>query len=185
MLSDDGLVREAQAGRPEAFDSLMRRDQRLVCRVALNYVSDTDSALDVTQTVFLKAFRRLEDVRAEGMFKPWSLRITHNESVNWLRKRRRAEAGEDAVDLDRQPAAAAGPEAQAARREQQSLVLDGLSGLNPKYRTAVALRYAEGLRICEIADTMGCSEGMLKSLLFRGVRQLRDHVTRAVDGRIV
>jgi RNA polymerase sigma factor (sigma-70 family) len=51
--------------------------------------------------------------------------------------------------------------------------------LNPKYRLALALRYAEGLRIREIADVMDCSEGMVKSLLFRGVRQIKDRVAKS------
>ena len=51
--------------------------------------------------------------------------------------------------------------------------------MSPKYKLAVALRYAEGMRIKEIADVMGCSEGVVKSLLFRGVRQIRDHVAKS------
>ena len=64
------------------------------------------------------------------------------------------------------------------KKENQLRLLSCLDALNPKYRLAVALRYAEGLRIREIADVMECSEGMVKSLLFRGVRKLRDQVAR-------
>ena len=59
------------------------------------------------------------------------------------------------------------------------LVLKGMENLGPKYKLAVSLRYGEGMRIREIADVMDCSEGMVKSLLFRGVRQIRDRVARS------
>ena len=84
--SDDSLVADVQAGDSEAFDVLMRRYEKLVCRVALNYVRERQSALDVTQNVFLKAYRHIERVRAEGMFKPWLLRIAYNESISLLRR---------------------------------------------------------------------------------------------------
>ena len=74
--SDDLLVREANGGRLKSFDQLMLRYQKLVCKVAMNYVKDKQSGLDVTQNVFLKAYKNLDHVKAEGMFKPWLLRIT-------------------------------------------------------------------------------------------------------------
>ena len=82
------------------------------------------------------------------------------------------------------PRAARGPaEATAPKRRgcwpDESSSLQGLQALNPKYKMAVSLRYAEGMRIREIADVMECSEGMVKSLLFRGVRQIRNNVAKS------
>jgi RNA polymerase sigma-70 factor (ECF subfamily) len=173
--TDEALVREAQAGRVEAFDRLMQRYQRLVCKVSMNYVKDKADALDVTQNVFLKAYRHLARVTAEGMFKPWLLRITYNESVNWLRRNKHERTHEA---LDEGLAAPGGPvqERRLERRESRSLLLAALEALNPRYRQAVSLRYAEGLRIREIATVMGCSEGVVKSLLHRGVRRIQKSV---------
>lgn len=182
MRSDDDLVRQAQQGRLEAFDRLMVRYQRLVCKIAMGYVGEKEQALDVTQNVFLKVYRNLEAVRNDGMFKPWLLRIAYNESVNWLRKSRRTSAREEPLAAEPAAGPAGAQEARVLHRERQRLVLDSLTALNPKYRMAVELRYAEGLRIREIADTMGCSEGMVKSLLFRGVRRIRDHVAGSIGG---
>ena len=55
----------------------------------MNYVRERQNGLDVTQEVFLKAYNPLESVTAEGMFKPWLLRITYTESINWVRKHKR------------------------------------------------------------------------------------------------
>ncbi len=181
VKTDDALVREARDGALPAFDELMLRYEKLVCKVAMNYVRDKQSGLDVTQNVFLKVWNHLDRVTAEGMFKPWLLRITYNESINWLRKRKRVDSHEEAIELDTTSLASV-PEDQQERveaEEERRQVATGLSRLNPKYRLALSLRYAEGLRVREIADVMGCSEGMVKSLLFRGVRQIRQHVARS------
>ena len=87
--SDDALVKEVLAGNVDSFDQLMLRYQKLVCKVAMNYVRDKQNALGVTQNVFLKVYNKLDSVKSEGMFKPWLLRITYNESINWLRKRKK------------------------------------------------------------------------------------------------
>lgn len=178
MISDDALVEAVKRGELAAFDQLMRRYEKLICKVAMNYVKDRQNALDVTQDVFLKAYRNLDSVRAEGMFKPWLLRITYNESINWIRKHRR-QASEITLDEWSGAASPAVQESSVLDRENRRRVLQGLVVLNPKYRLAVALRYAEGLRVREIADVMECSEGMVKSLLFRGVRQIKRNVERS------
>lgn len=173
--SDDSLVADVQAGRSEAFDTLMKRYEKLVCRVALNYVRERQSALDVTQNVFLKAYRHIDRVRADGMFKPWLLRIAYNESISQLRRRKPSESTDV---LEHSPDAAIAPaqEERLVEGETRRDVLKGLEQLGPKYKLALSLRYGEGLRVREIAQTMECSEGMVKSLLFRGVRQLRSHM---------
>jgi len=174
--SDDVLVQQALAGALEPFNQLMLKYERLVCKVAMNYVRNKDNALDVTQNVFFKVYKKLDHVTEPGMFKPWLLRITYNESINWLRKNRRDEEMEDLEERAMTLGGPAEQEARVLKSEDQSLVLEGLKALNPKYKLAVALRYAEGMRIKEIADVMDCSEGMVKSLLFRGVRKLRNAV---------
>ena len=179
MKTDDALVVDARSGALGAFDQLMLRYQKLVCKVAMNYVRDKQSALDVTQNVFLKAYSNLAAVTAEGMFKPWLLRITYNESINWLRKRKRHEHHDDIDDHELAAAPTGGQEERVFLREEQQQLLAGLEALNPKYRLAVALRYAEGMRIREIAGVMECSEGMVKSLLFRGVRRIRQQVEKS------
>lgn len=177
---DDALVRDAQRGDLEAFDALMRRYERLVCSIAMGHGAGREDGLDVTQNVFIKVWKHLDDVTEPGMFKPWLLRIAYNESVSWWRRRRRIDTRETVVDgVERIEADGDEPgerldEAHAWRR-----VAAELAGLGPKYRTALALRYAEGLRVREIATTMSCSEGMVKSLLFRGVRQLRERLGHA------
>jgi RNA polymerase sigma-70 factor (ECF subfamily) len=179
--SDDLLVRQALAGDLGSFDQLMLRYQKLVCKVAMNYVRDKQNALDVTQNVFLKVYKKLDSVKSEGMFKPWLLRITYNESINWLRRRKQHEEFEELGEHDRDDVAVPPQESRLLDQESRGLLLQGFAELNPKYKLAVALRYAEGMHIKEIAEVMDCSEGMVKSLLFRGVRKIRNNVAGTVQ----
>ena len=176
-LGDDALVRRAQGGDLEAFDALMRRYERLVCSIAMGHGAGREDGLDVTQNVFVKVWTHIDDVKDDGMFKPWLLRIAYNESVSWWRRRRRVDSREAAGDhLDLVEAEATSPDERIDDERVRRQVARTLAGLGPKYRTALSLRYAEGLRVREIAETMSCSEGMVKSLLFRGVRQLRERL---------
>jgi RNA polymerase sigma-70 factor (ECF subfamily) len=179
LKTDDVLVAEARDGGVQAFDQLMLRYEKLVCKVAMNYVKDKQNALDVTQNVFLKVYKNLDSVTAEGMFKPWLLRITYNESINWIRRGKRHAGHDELEHAEASVASTADQESTLVLQERQRQLIGGMKQLNPKYRRARALRYAEGMRIREIADVMECSEGMVKSLLFRGVRQIKDRVAKS------
>jgi RNA polymerase sigma-70 factor (ECF subfamily) len=174
--SDESLVRQTLAGSLRSFEQLMRRYEKLVCKVAHGYVRDLDRALDVTQDVFLKVYRNLDRVQSGDMFKPWLLRITYNESINSLRRQRRHDGALDLAEHENLQESSPDQEHRLLAGEAKRKVVDALRELSPKYRLAVALRYADGMRVREIAEVMECSEGVVKSLLFRGVRQLRDRV---------
>jgi RNA polymerase sigma-70 factor (ECF subfamily) len=158
LKTDDVLVAEARDGGVQAFDQLMLRYEKLVCKVAMNYVKDKQNALDVTQNVFLN---------------------TYNESINWIRRGKRHAGHDELEHAEASVASTADQESTLVLQERQRQLIGGMKQLNPKYRLALALRYAEGMRIREIADVMECSEGMVKSLLFRGVRQIKDRVAKS------
>lgn len=196
--SDDVLIEEARRGSPAAFDLLMRRHERLVYRVAWGYTRERESALDVTQEVFFKAYRKLAAYRGEGVFRAWLIRIACREGLNWVRGHRRAAAritaaeafpragGGRQADLispadmiaSARPPAPAGwePEASLVRAEDIRELHDGIGRLPARQRLAVILRYFEGLPVRETAAALGCTEGTAKSILFRSLQSLRGHL---------
>lgn len=172
--SDDReLLAAVDGGDLEAFDELMRRYERLVFRVAYGYCFDRETALDLTQTVFLKAYRALPRFRGDRL-KPWLLRITANEAISWQRRESRIRAAEVPAEPDEHQGD--DDPGRAARRSQERRWLNGALGrLGERYRTAILLRYVHGMRGREMAEALDCSEAMVKNLLFRGVRMLREH----------
>lgn len=178
MGSDQELVERTLGGELEAFDELMKRYERLVYKVAYGFVGDAESALDVSQTVFLKAYKALAGFRKEANVKTWLMRITYNESINWVRRpgsqSRLHEPLEDAVA---ELTADASQEDEMVRRETRERIDGAMARLNERYRLAVVLRYFQGLGIAEISDVLGCSEGVTKNILFRSVKAMRESMT--------
>lgn len=178
--SDEELIERTRGGDRVAFEALIRRYDRLVYRVVADRGSGREDALDLTQTVFRKAWRALPGFRAESTFKTWLLRIAHHEALNRARTASRsperfalAEIDDDSGRLDAKLATPPEQESALLERERNGRLGRALAALHGRYRTAIVLRYRDGLAIREIADVLDVSETMTKNLLFRGVRQLR------------
>ncbi len=175
-FSDEDLVEEIRTGSHVAFGVLMKRYERLVYRIGFYYARQPEHAMDITQNVFLKTYQKLDLFKGTGSFKAWLMRITHNESASWLRKNRRHQ---DDVELtpanhpDLQPV----QENEVTRREHRELLLDEMRGLNPKQQMAISLRYFEDMSIREIAGVLECTDGVVKSILFRSLEKLRNRLT--------
>jgi RNA polymerase sigma-70 factor (ECF subfamily) len=176
-MSETELLPLLRNGDLDAFDALMRRYQRLVYTVAYGFVRHADAARDVTQNVFLKAFRHRGALREDSNVKAWLTRIAYHESLNWRRgNRRHIEGHRDFDQLDTEPAGMADPEGDALGRERLALIGRALLELHPRYRLALTLRYRRGEPIRSIAEALACSEGAAKTLLSRALSQLRQHV---------
>jgi RNA polymerase sigma-70 factor (ECF subfamily) len=170
-FSDGHLVEEVMGGSTVAFERLMTRYERLVFKIAFSCSGQYDSALDILQNVFLKVHRKLAGFRTDGDFKNWIAKIAVNESINWKRSQKRFQA--DALDESMQVASAPVQERQVGDRETWEMVKRSMDTLNPANRAALGLRYLEGMSIRDVAVTLDCSEGTVKSLIFRGLKQMR------------
>jgi len=171
--SDQDLVDATLAGDLQAYDALMQRYQGLAYKLASGLARDREAALDITQTAFLKAYRGLRSFRRGTNFKTWVARIVHNEGINWLRRERVRGRGREPMPGS-VASPGAGQESELMGNERKQQILDALRGLKDNYRLAVMLRYFEDMPIREVADVLGCSEGTVKSILFRSVRRLKD-----------
>lgn len=164
------IVREAQAGRTEAFEVLVKHFGPQMYRLASAIVG-RDDARDVAQETFIAAWRDLPRLREPDRFEPWLRRIVVNRSRNLLRGRQRRPA----LSLD-QPGPAdhlaeAGDFREAAHARQ---ALDGaFAELPADQRAVIVLHYAADLSIREAAESMGVAVGTAKSRLNAALRRLR------------
>jgi len=169
------LVAEMRAGSADAFEDLMKRYQGLVYRTCFGYTRNRDDALDVTQEVFVKVYERMASFQGSGSFKGWLLRITHNQSLNWIRSR--ARHGEhDRLSEANAPEMEPRQEDDLSRQESRDQIEAAMVHLNPKQRKALTLRYFERMSISEIASLLECTEGTARNILFRSMRKLRDRM---------
>jgi RNA polymerase sigma-70 factor (ECF subfamily) len=157
---------------------------------------DTSEAADVTQEVFLKAFRGLAGFRQGSSLKTWLYRIAVRQALNhrrWLGRHLRhqssidswiGESGRPAVVEFQAPGAS--PFEEVANRELQQTVRQALGQVPENFRAAVVLRDLEGLSYEEIAEVLDVSVGTVKSRILRGrcaLRKLLEPVF--ASGRVV
>jgi RNA polymerase sigma-70 factor (ECF subfamily) len=176
LMSDEALVDEIHSGSTLAFGVLMKRYERLVYRIAFDHAKNPDCAMDITQNVFLKAHKNLHSYSGSGVFKAWLMRITYNESISWFRRQRNERVTEELTQVNT-PVLHAVQANEAARIESRSIILSELKKLSSRQRLAVSLRYFEDFSLREIAAVIDCTEGAVKSILFRSLEKLRNTTT--------
>src|SRR5215813_9551190 len=141
-LDDGKLVSLALNGDGDAYEVLVRRYQKLVYNVLYEMVRNHDTAADLTQDTFLKAFRGLARFRQEAPFKPWLLRIATNCGLNWIRDSKIDDSLEEILEENpaAEPAGRQNVEAEVARRMSQAQLSQALAELPVRYRHVFVLR---------------------------------------------
>jgi len=175
-LHDLDLIDEINAGSQAAFEQLIRRHEHLVFRVAFTYTREKEAALDISQNVFIKTHHKLSTFDGRSTFRTWLVRITQNESISWLRSQKR-HTGHAEVTVLNAPSCPPDQELSLVRQQRSRDLLDQVHQLNPRQRQAVLLRYFEKMPVREIGDVLECSEGQVKSILFRSLQKLRKHLS--------
>lgn len=174
LASDTLLVSRAQAGDHSAFDLLVRKYQHKVIGIAQRYVHDWAEAQDIAQEAFVRAYRALGNFRGESAFYTWLYKITTNTAKNYLVSQGRRPPSDDVPVDDAMHLEAAGklkegstPERELMRQEIERTVFEAVEQLPEELRTAITLREVDGLSYEEIAETMSCPIGTVRSRIFR------------------
>ena len=164
------LVRRAQSGDREAFETLLVQHERAVLRTALRLLGKLDLAQDAAQEVFLRMHKYLAGFDSDRELGPWLYRMV----VNVCRDMHRRGKGVTVVpieDVDEPAATHSGAgeiEARLDRDRRRSLVARALAALPEKERTALVLRDIEGLETAEVARILGSSEATVRSQVSTG-----------------
>ena len=164
------LVREAQNGDLLAFERLYRDNERKVFALCLRLSSDAALAEELTQEVFVRAWRKLATFRGDSAFSSWLYPMTVNVALSERRARRRRDARivatEDPARLERAP--------QAPRPETGFDIEKALARLPPGARAVFVLHDVEGRTHEEIAGLLNLAAGTSKAQLHRARRLLRE-----------
>jgi RNA polymerase sigma-70 factor (ECF subfamily) len=181
---DDELIREAQRGDRSAFDSLVRRYDQSVLRLALHMLGNEQDAQDVHQEAFLKAYRHLGNFRFECSFYTWLYRIVTNLCLDHLRRRKsRREDAATVVDVHgdemdllsnvSDTRSMANPARELDRKRMGERINEALSKLTPRERMVFELKHYQGLKLRTIGEMLSTTEETAKNTLFRATRKLR------------
>ncbi len=171
--TDAELVRECLSGNQRSFEDLVRKYEKPVYNVARRILRDPDDAMDVAQTVFVKAYEKLGLFDGSREFFSWIYRIAINESINASRRAQRQNEYESGVT-------AALPPVQEDQREAEMLseeIERAIEMLSLDYRMVIVLRHYHDFSYHEMAEILDIPEKTVKSRLFTARQQLKEILT--------
>jgi RNA polymerase sigma-70 factor (ECF subfamily) len=172
--TDIQLVKRVQKGEKGAFDLLVLKYQHKIVNLVMRYVRDPEMAMDITQEAFIKAYRALPRFRGDSAFYTWLYRIAVNTAKNYLAAQRRRPMDieldlqdPEQYDLHAKLKETDTPEGVSISNEMQMILERAIAALPEDLRTAIILRELDGMSYEEIAQTMDCPVGTVRSRIFR------------------
>ena len=167
------LIRRARGGDGAAWEEIVSLYSRRIFNLAYRFTSSIAAAEDLTQEVFIRIYKTLDQYDAkQGDLSNWLMRLARNLIIDDYRHRQRNPQNSmaDAVDDHQYHLRAVGSSAQKdiERKELASQVQEGIDKLPDDLRTCVILRDIEELSYQEIVDVLKIPEGTVKSRINRG-----------------
>lgn len=185
-LSEAELIQRAKSGDREAFCLLARNYERRLYALALYYVRDAHDAEDLSQEVWLKAYRAMKSFRSESSFYTWLRRIAINTFLNHQRDEKATPAENstaakgERMSLDEAyelvDEHSLNVEEAMHQRQLVEQVAEALTELTPQQRLIFLLKHREGMSTEEIAQACKVSVGTVKKSLFRSLHKIRERL---------
>ena len=179
QIDEDALVNQFQNGDTEAFNPLVLKYQKKIYNLMYQRVRDQETAKDLCQEVFLKAFNALPNFKGGSAFYSWIYRIAINCSIDFQRQRNRdkvltfEELPFEADEVLRMTDSYPSPERLLDEKELGLIIRKAVKKLPPGQRRVFNLRHRRELAIKEIATLLNRSEGTVKAHLHHAHRQLQ------------
>jgi len=180
MSDEQTLIRDAQRGDHDAFRQLVEYARVNVYRLAYDLTSDRHYAEDLSQEVFVKAYRALGTFRGDAKWNSWLYRITVNAFYDFAKSgMNKTIRYSDNRDQDSEEneimkqGNSISPDASAEASIIQQDIEKALNRLSPRERSVFVLRHYHDLSLKQIAGTLEISDGTVKTLLFRAIRKLQ------------
>jgi RNA polymerase sigma-70 factor (ECF subfamily) len=185
VMEENQVVKLAQQGDTEAFSALVRNYQNRVFGLAVNIVHNHETADDLAQEIFIKAYQALPRFRSESEFGTWLYQIAINHIRDYLRKHKKEK---DALRLDDIPEPS-GEEKEMSleladnqeEERRKRLITEKMEEMPEKYRLILSLRDIQGLSYEEISRILKLTPGTVDSRLHRARRLLRKKLAQALS----
>jgi RNA polymerase sigma-70 factor (ECF subfamily) len=184
VTSDTDLVARAAAGDGVCFDQLVERYHRQIANFVFRMVGNYETALDLTQEVFIKVYSSLGRYNPEFKFSTWIYKIASNTAIDYLRKQSVVVSPLYMVSGDDEefelpiPSKGPNPERALERTERSAQIEEAISKLPPRYRELIVLRHVSEFSYDEIAEVTGLPLGTVKNRIFRAREAMRKHLIR-------
>lgn len=181
-LSDQELMRLIQAGDVSPAAEIFDRYSSRIYNFAYRFLRNSEAAEDATQEVFVKMLKHANQFHGDAKLSTWLFSITANWCRDYLRKAdNKAKEAEEVLYSIPAPSELA-PDRNLERRQDEQMIQKALSALTPEQREAILLSRYQGLSYAEIAQISGCSEGAVKTRVFRAMETLKKALAGDVRG---
>ena len=175
------LAREQAVLDLADFDEVVRLYRQRVFRFLLASLRDRETAENLTQDCFLRAYMARAHFRGDSSLSTWLMKIAMNLLRDHLRSKRlrfwtkTRETALDPIDVsDWVPDGRSSPEAELIARRQVGQVWQAVNQLPPKQRSVFVLRFVEEMELKEIAETTGMNPSTVKTHLYRALAAVRE-----------
>lgn len=189
-IDELALVTRFQNGDTSAFNTLVLKYQTQIAKLIYKHVKDAETTKDLSQEVFLKAYKALPRFKGDSAFYSWLYRIATNCCIDFLRQKKRRQdflydelpgTPEEFLLFGRFPS----PSHIVEMEELGNMITKAINHLPPKQQQVFKLRYDQKLPIKEIALHINRSEGTVKTHLFNAHRNLRELLCPYLENRPV
>jgi RNA polymerase sigma factor (sigma-70 family) len=181
-LNDQELMRIVQSGDYSPASEIYDRYSGRIYNFALRFLKNSEAAEDATQEVFVKMLKHANQFHGDAKLSTWLFSITANWCRDYLRKADNKSKESDDVLLTLATPSELAPDRNLERRENEQLVRRALESLTEEQREAILLSRYQGLSYAEIAQIAGCSEGAVKTRVFRAMETLKKTLMGASGG---
>jgi len=169
---DNELVYEVIHGSISSFEVLIERYQKTVFNIVIRMVNDEETARDLTQDIFIRAFEKMGSFNFRYRFFSWIYRITINTTINYLKSKQKVESLKKVEKLNYVEI----PEVDEEERSRKLRL--GLRNVRADYRLLLLLKYFFGLSYEEMAEIMEIPEKKIKARLFSAREKLREELLK-------
>jgi RNA polymerase sigma-70 factor (ECF subfamily) len=182
QLNDQELMKIVQSGDFSPASEIYDRYSSRIYNFAFRFLRNSEAAEDAVQEVFVKMLKHANQFHGDAKLSTWLFSITANWCRDYLRKaENKSKEGEDVL-LSLPTPVELSPDRTLEAREDEARVRRALGALTPEQREAILLSRYQGLSYAEIAQISGCSEGAVKTRVFRAMETLKKALTGDARG---
>lgn len=185
VLQDEEIVKLILGGLDEAYSLLVDKYKYMIYDLCYKYTYDYTEAQDISQEIFLKAYRKLDTFKNSANFSTWLYRIGVNTCIDWTRrnkKTREIKSIDDEEFTERLPSHTPVPEEIVIDNEKRGIVRNAIKNLPEKYRTIIILYNYKNLSCSEIANILEIPLKTVETRLYRGKKILREELMKPCGG---
>lgn len=180
------LIKKAKDGDMRAFEELILLNEKMVFNVVLRMINNPEDAKDISQEVFIKVYKSLNNFNEKSAFSTWIYRVAVNTCIDEIRKRKKVniisideetENGDCAIQKQYADTSET-PEERFIQNEDKNQILNAVNELSNDHKTMIVLRDLHGLSYNEISEITGNTLGTVKSKIARARLQLKNMLTK-------